>query len=70
MNLASDLLDQAQRRVKSVVTDIVFLIFVPLLLLMAVGVLVVEWALGAEGSFWNFSSGRGATADPLADYRL
>jgi len=31
---------------------------------------VVEWALGEEGSFWNFSSGRGAAADPLADYRL
>jgi hypothetical protein len=31
---------------------------------------VVEWALGSDGLAWGWRSGAGASADPLADYRL
>jgi hypothetical protein len=31
---------------------------------------VVEWALGSDELTWGFRSGAGASADPLADYRL
>jgi hypothetical protein len=31
---------------------------------------VVEWALGSDGLVWGWRSGAGASADPLADYRL
>jgi hypothetical protein len=31
---------------------------------------VVEWALGSDGLAWGLGSGAGASADPLADYRL
>jgi hypothetical protein len=31
---------------------------------------VVEWALGSDAFAWGLRSGAGASADPLADYRL
>jgi hypothetical protein len=31
---------------------------------------VVEWALGSDELAWGWRSGAGASADPLADYRL
>ena len=31
---------------------------------------VVEWALGSEELAWGLRSSAGASADPLADYRL